>query len=300
MAKKRALGKGLNALITDLPTDVVSEEDKNNIKEIPLAKIKPNPKQPRKFFNEQKLKELSISIKENGLIQPILVSPVEDQDFYMIVVGERRYRAAKLAELANIPCIVKVLPENKILELALIENLQREDLNPIEIAKSYQDLMERLNFTQQELSERIGKSRSSVANTLRILKLPEKTQNNLIEGTIKEGHARALLMLEDIDKILALEKQIIDEKLSVRESEALARQIASNSAIKKAAQTPLVKKEVEIKEMEDKLTEILGTRVNIRNKSKSKGKIEIEYYSLEDFERIKTMLEKTTKSHFYF
>lgn len=289
--KKRALGKGLNALITDIPSDILEEGDEGNILEIPIGQIQPNPNQPRKIFHEDKLQELAESIQENGIIQPILVTPKGDS--YEIVVGERRYRAAILAGLATVPCLVKEISEEKILELALIENLQREDLNPIEIANSYNDLMLKLNLTQEELSKRIGKSRSAIANTLRLLKLPENIQNALIDSVLTEGHARAILSVEDMDKMIALRDIIIEKKLSVREAEELA---ASMSESKKTAfKKERAEKKPEIRDLENRFTEIVGTKVLIHDKG-NKGKIEIEYYSLDDFERIKSFLESNKKS----
>lgn len=290
--KKRALGKGLNALITDIPTDIMEEGDENSILEIAIGQIQPNPNQPRKLFIEEKLTELAESIKENGIIQPILVREIGDH--YQIVVGERRYRAAQIAGLYTIPCLVKEFSEEKVLELALIENLQREDLNSIEIANSYNELLLKLNITQEELSKKIGKSRSAIANTLRLLKLPQDIQTLVIEGLLTEGHARAILSVEDLDKMIVLKNEILDKKLTVREAEELASQIISEKKLLKKEMIPANKKP-EIRDLENRFTEIIGTKVVIRDKG-NKGKIEIEYYSLDDFERIKTVLESSKKT----
>jgi ParB family chromosome partitioning protein len=284
--KKKALGKGLNALISDFPTDILDEGDESSIQEIPLRQITPNPNQPRKFFDEDKLKELSDSIQENGIIQPILVT--QKGHYYQIVVGERRFRAANQAGLHKIPCIVKALEEEKIMELALIENLQREDLNPMETASSYQEIMQKFNLTQEELAKKLGKSRSAIANTLRLLRLPEKIRQDLMQGILKEGHAKAVLMLENVEEMISLRNQIVEGSLSVREAEQLAKNYT-----KSQKKNGFVKEEknLEIRDLESRLTEILGTRVQIKGKGGEKGKIEIEYYTLDDFERIKNHLE---------
>ncbi len=282
--KKKALGKGLNALISDLPHDILNEDDANNIKEIPLGQITPNPHQPRKIFDSEKLEELAQSIKENGVIQPILVTQKES-NAYQIVVGERRYRAALKAGLKTLPCLVKELKEEKILELALIENLQREDLNPIETAQSYQDLINRFSFTQEELAQKVSKSRSAVTNTLRLLKLPQAIREDLLNNVLSEGHGRALLSLENIDEMLVLRDKIVQEKLSVRETENLVKQKPKTQ--KKQLNEPV--KEDHIRDLESQLTHVLGTKVLIKNKG-SKGKIEIEYYNLDDFDRIQKVI----------
>lgn len=281
--KKKALGKGLNALIADIPGDLLNEEDEKNIQEIPLGQISPNPNQPRKHFDPEKLEELAQSILENGLIQPILVT--RQNSGYQIVVGERRYRAALKAGLKTMPCVIKELDEEKILELALIENLQREDLNPMETALSYQDLMTRFALTQEDLAKKVSKSRSAVANTLRLLRLPEKIQQDVVEGRLSEGHSRALLSLSGIEEMLALRDRILSEKLTVREAEDLSRQTAQKSKPVK----PEPVKHNHIRDLEHQMTEALGTKVLIRDKG-NKGKIEIEYYNLDDFDRIQKIL----------
>lgn len=284
--KRRVLGKGLGALISDVPSDVVSEDDLDNVVDIPLAKIKPNPHQPRKNFDQEKLEELAASIKENGIIQPILV--VKEHDYFQIVVGERRYRASILAGSATMPCLVKELSEERILELALVENIQREDLNALEMALSYNELMVSFSLTQENLAQKLGKSRSAIANTLRLLKLPEKIQEDIMAGRLSEGHARAILMVEDIDKMLALRDEVLQKKLSVRETEKLAGEL---STAQKSKSKPVPAKDLELRSLENKLTDILGTKVLISDKG-NKGKILIEYYSLEDFERIREILEQ--------
>jgi len=283
--KKKALGKGLNALIKEVPEELITDEDRNNILDIPLDQIKPNPFQPRKTFHSESLQELALSIKENGIIQPVLVR--KKDSYYELIAGERRYRASEIAEMESIPCIVKDFEDIKLLELALIENLQREDLNAIEIAISYQELMHQLELTQEELSKKVGKNRATVANTLRLLKLPEKIKQDVIQSLLSEGHARAMLPIEDIDKILAVRNEIIENNLSVRQTEMLVKKILEENKSK-----PAVKKDVraEIRDIEEKLTEIVGTKIKIHDKG-NKGKIEIEYYSLEDFEKIKSILE---------
>lgn len=279
-AKKSALGKGLGALIPE--TNNIEEkeiESNNTIREIDINKIVPNEEQPRKIFDEEKLTSLSESIKENGIIQPIVV--VKDKEFYKIVAGERRWRAAKIAGIKKVPIIEKKLNDKEVMELSLIENLQREDLNPIEEAEAYKRLIDDFNLTQEAISTKVGKSRPVIANSLRLLNLHDKVKQYLIESTISVGHGRLLLEINDKEKQFEAAKRIIDDGLNVRQTEKLIKEILEKKDRKKVP----VKKDIYIKEMEDRLKNVLGTKVYINN-GKKKGKIEIEYYSKEDLERL--------------
>lgn len=283
-AKKSALGKGLGALIPETNDIKTNEtEKKNSIEEIDVSRIIPNEDQPRKNFDEEKLSSLAESIKENGIIQPIVV--IKENEFYKIVAGERRWRAAKLAGIKKVPIIEKNLNDKEIMELSLIENLQREDLNPIEEAEAYKKLMEEFNLTQEAISTKVGKSRPVIANSLRLLNLSEKIKQYLIEGTISEGHGRILLSVDDKELQYEVAKKIIDEGLNVRQTEKIIKEIEKN---KKNNKKP-AQKDIYIKDMENRLKNALGTKVII-SKGKKKGKIEIEYYSQEDLERLIEMI----------
>jgi len=275
VSKKFALGKGLGALI---PEDIdVKEEAKKNLININL--IKSNDEQPRKTFDDEKIAELAQSIKEHGIIQPIILS--KKDDYYVIVAGERRWRAAKLLGLKEVPALVMDLSEKSILEVSLIENIQRQDLNPIEEAIAYKKLLTDFNLTQEELSKRIGKSRVSISNTIRLTNLCDTVKQYLIDEVISEGHGRALLAVTDEKLQCELAQKVIDESLSVRELERLIKNI---NAGKKERER---KRELDpyYKDITERLQDYLGTKVNISNKN-NKGKIEIEYYSNEDLQRI--------------
>ncbi len=277
-AKKSALGKGLGALIPDMDNEIVSDKNQG-ILEIDINKVTPNKFQPRKNFDEEKLQELSQSIKENGIIQPIIVN--KSGKFYNIIAGERRWRAARIAGLKTVPVIEKDLTEKEIMEISLIENLQREDLNPIEEALAYRRLMDEFSLTQEEISVRVGKSRPVIANSLRLLNLDKRVIQYIVEGTISEGHGRVLAGIDSFELQYEVAKRIIDEGLNVRQTEKLARSLNDNRSKKKEK----VKTDIYIKEIEDRLKTVLGTKVTI-NKGNKKSKIEIEYYSNEDLERI--------------
>lgn len=278
-AKKSALGKGLGALIPETNIEDKEKESNNLIKEIDINKIIPNNDQPRKNFDEEKLSSLSESIKENGIIQPIVV--VKEKEFYKIVAGERRWRAAKMAGIKKVPIIEKKLNDKEIMELSLIENLQREDLNPIEEAEAYKRLIEEFKLTQEAISVKVGKSRPVIANSLRLLNLDDKVKQYLIEGTISVGHGRLLLEISDKEKQYEAAKRIIDYSLNVRQTEKFIKEMLEKKENKKTS----IKKDIYIKEVEDRLKNVLGTKVCI-SKGKKKGKIEIEYYSQEDLERL--------------
>ena len=286
MSKKFGLGKGLNALI---PEDTVilepkkgkDKNDDNGYSLIDINLIKINESQPRKSFDDEKIMELAESIKSNGIIQPLILR--KDKDEYIIVAGERRWRAAKYIGIKEIPSVIMDLTEKQILEISLIENIQREDLNSIEEAIAYKKLISDFDLTQEQLSKRIGKSRVAITNTMRLLNLSEDVQQYIIEGVISEGHGRALLAITDSKLQCELAQNVIDDKLSVRELEFLIRKLKTKSEPSKSK----AKKETNpyYKEVIEKLENYFGTKVNVTNKN-NKGKIEIEYYSEEDLQRI--------------
>ena len=280
MAKKFTLGKGLSALIPEESEEIIEE---NNKILISINKIKSDEEQPRKLFDSEKIAELAESIKTHGIIQPLILRKyMEDQ--YIIVAGERRWRAAKMAGLKEIPAIIMELSDRDILEISLIENIQRQDLNPIEEALAYRKLLNDFNITQEELSKRIGKSRVAIANTMRLTNLDERVQQYIIESIITEGHGRVLLAISDKQKQYELAQQVIDEKLSVRELERLIKRFNEEEEKEKVIWS---NNELNpyYKEIKNQLQNYFGTKVNISNK-KNKGKIEIEYYSEEDLQRI--------------
>jgi ParB family chromosome partitioning protein len=270
MAKK-ALGRGLGALIEQ-------HVDETGVVELRLNEIEPSMDQPRKSFDDEKLSRLAESIKEHGVVQPIIVRKVGTS--YRIVAGERRWRAAKIAKISTIPAIIKDLTEKEFLEVALIENLQREDLNPIEEAEAYENLIKEHDMTQEEISKIAGKSRSAIANSLRLLNLSDAIKNILINGDITEGHARALLSIDNPVKQEKVAQEIIKKKLSVRETENYVKNLNSKKTVNKK---PILSPELE--KVEDKLRNILGTKVKLMHQTK-KGKILIEYYSNEELDRI--------------
>lgn len=280
MAKKFTLGKGLSALIPEESGELIQESGKTLIS---INKIKSDEEQPRKLFDSEKIAELAESIKIHGIIQPLILRKHLD-DQYIIVAGERRWRAAKMAGLKEIPAIIMELSGKDILEVSLIENIQRQDLNPIEEALAYRKLLSEFSITQEELSKRIGKSRVTIANTMRLTNLDERVQQYIIESIITEGHGRALLAVNDKQKQYELAQKVIDEKLSVRELERLIKKINDESE-----RNSLLEHNNELnpyyKEIKNQLQNFFGTKVNIANK-KNKGKIEIEYYSEEDLQRI--------------
>ena len=282
-ASKRSnrLGKGLSALIPELQMDF----DKKEIVELDIKNIYPNEDQPRKVFDEEKIQILSESIKSYGVLQPIVVKP-DEYGKYMIIAGERRYRASKLAQKNSIPAVIKDLPIRDIMEIALIENLQREDLNPIEEALAYRSLIENHNVTQEEISEAVGKSRPHITNTIRLLNLRKEVIDMVEYGQITAGHGKALLRIIDKDKQLEVANKIIEEGLSVRATEVLAKKISEEKDVK----IPTKKeKDLFIVDVEEKLRNIFGTKVNI-SKGKKKGKIEIEYYNDDELNNIVGLL----------
>lgn len=297
MAPKRGLGKGVDSLIPQSKTTQVSsakdnskDSAANGVTILKITQVEPNRGQPRKVFNEDKLHELSDSIKQYGIVEPLIV--VKKSDYYEIVAGERRWRAAKIAGLTEVPVVIKDYNKQQIVEIALIENIQREDLNPIEEAKAYQQLIEEYNLKQDEVADRVSKSRATITNSLRLLKLNEMVQDMLIEECISSGHARALLGLNDTSMQYELATRIFDEKLSVRETEKLIKQINNNHLEKsKKEKKPLENAEI-YQSLEEKLKQSVGSKVTINRKDNSKGKIEIEYYSNDELERIIDVITK--------
>lgn len=292
MAKK-GLGKGIDVLIPQAKEKTKSEKENIKTKEvikevdtIDINKIEPNKNQPRKSFDEDSIHELAESIKLRGIIQPLVVQKGE-KGLYTIIAGERRWRAAKIAGLKDIPVVVKNYSNQEIMEIALIENIQREDLNPIEEAEAYEQLIKEYNLRQDEVAEKVSKSRVAITNSLRLLKLDERVRRMVIEEKLKSGHARTLIPIEDGDLQYEIAQKIFDEKLSVRDTEKLVKNIFNGKSKKKENKKQVnPQEEIIYKRFEEDLKMTFGTKVNINRKSKDKGKIEIEYYSQSEFERI--------------
>ena len=278
----KGLGRGLNSLFDEAP----DEEESDNVVSLKINSIEPNKNQPRKQFDKEKLDALTESIKEHGLIQPIIV--VKNNDMYKIVAGERRWRAAKKAGLTEIPVVIRNYTDSEVAQIALIENLQREDLNPIEEAIGYQSLINDYNMTQEAVSSRIGKSRSAIANSIRLLSLDKPIQSKLISGEITSGHARALLSIENTDIRMTVLDNIISKGLNVRQAEALAKQL-QNAKLEK--NKPIINEQVkaQLDESENGLSSRLGTKVKLIHNNK-RGKIEIEYFGNDDLERILNLI----------
>lgn len=292
MAKKGGLGRGLNSLIPDIVDNNENLQSKNVVEKadtyVDINKIEPNREQPRKNFDKKALEELSESIKQFGLIQPILV---QDRDtYYEIVAGERRWRASKLAGLKEVPVIIRKFTEQEIVEISLIENIQREDLNPIEEALAYKRLHTEFNLKQEEVAERVSKSRTAVANSMRLLKLCENVQQMVIDGDLTTGHARAILSIEDANEQYRLALKIFNEKMSVRDIEKYIKNMNKQVKPKKEKNESLI---AVYENLEEELKQILGTKVSISVKNDNgAGKMEIEFYSHEDLERLSEILRK--------
>ncbi|MCB7479778.1 ParB/RepB/Spo0J family partition protein [Christiangramia sediminis] len=292
--KKQALGRGLSALLKDPDNDIKSAEDKNadklvgHIVELEMSSIEVNPFQPRTSFNEDSLKELASSIRELGVIQPITVRKL-DFGKYQLVSGERRYRASKLVGLETIPAYIRIANDQESLEMALVENIQRQDLDPIEISLSYQRLIDEIQLTQEQLSERIGKNRSTIANYLRLLKLDPIIQTGMRDGFLSMGHGRALINIDDTQKQLEIYEKILQKSLSVRETEQLVRELNSDgksspASTKKATVPKTYKKGIK------EFSEYLGAKVDVKVTKKGSGKLTIPFSSEEDFERLKKLI----------
>ena len=317
--RKNGLGRGLDALfpekksvvrepvkkatvktenktvVTEKTTDDTTEEgNRNTIGHkktamiVKISSVEPNVNQPRKQFDEDALLELSESIKQYGVLQPLLVS--DKKDYYEIIAGERRWRAAKLAGLTEVPVIVKEFSEQELVEISLIENIQREDLNPVEEAMAYKRLIDEFHLKQDEIAERVGKSRTAVTNAMRLLKLSDKVQQMLIDEMITAGHARAILAIADKEKQESVAMKVFDEKLSVRETEALVKRMLEPPKTAKKSKFSSAEDAI-YESLEEKMKSIMGTRVQIHRKKNDKGKIEIEYYSKDELERIIDLFE---------
>ena len=319
--RKNGLGRGLDAFFpdrtsavkestrktttktvnTEKKTDTTDEEagntaatkrktagSKSGAMFVKISSVEPNTNQPRKQFDEDALLELSESVKQYGILQPLLVS--DKKDYYEIIAGERRWRAAKLAGLKEVPVIVKEFTEQELVEISLIENIQREDLNPVEEAMAYKRLIDEFHLKQDEVAERVGKSRTAVTNSMRLLKLSEKVQQMLIDEMITAGHARAILAISDREKQETVAMKVFDEKLSVRETEALVKRMLEPPKTEKKSKFTTAE-DVIYESLEEKMKSIMGTRVQIHRKKNDKGKIEIEYYSKDELERIIDLFE---------
>lgn len=296
--KKSGLGKGLDSLIpkqsvekktvSAKPETVVKTVVKKEEIKLRISEVEPNREQPRKKFDEDALLELSESIKQYGVLQPLLVQ--KRDGYYEIIAGERRWRAAKMAGLKEVPVVIKDFTDQQIVEISLIENIQREDLNPIEEAMAYKRLMEEFHLKQDAIAERVSKSRTAVTNSMRLLKLDDRVQQMLIDEMISTGHARALLALESKDAQAEAAVKVFDEKLSVRETERLVKELL-NPVQKKEEKPKNQAEELVYKNLEEKIKQIIGSKVAINRKTDNKGKIEIEYYSQEELERIVELLE---------
>ena len=297
----RGLGRGLDAMISDssksrqeekkVEKPVVKETDRDSrdhVIMVKIAQVEPSRKQPRKQFDEDALLELAESIKQFGVLQPLLVQ--KKDDYYEIIAGERRWRASKLAGIKDIPVMVKDFSDQEAVEISLIENIQRENLNPIEEAAAYKRLMEEFHLKQDTIAERVSKSRTAVTNSMRLLKLDERVQQMLIDEMLTTGHARALLAIEDKELQHAAAVKVFDEKLSVRETEKLVKEILNPNEKEKEKEKDRAQ-DLVYEQLEEKIKGIIGSKVAIRRKSKDKGRIEIDYYSQEELERIVELLE---------
>lgn len=293
--KRKGLGKGLDSLIPDNKSAKVQNPEQEKKQEDPASvsgeqmmkinMVEPNREQPRRNFEEDALLELADSIKQYGVLQPLIVR--KRKDYYEIIAGERRWRAAKIAGIKEVPVIVKDYNEQEILEIALIENIQRENLNPIEEAMAFKKLLEEFNLKQDEVAERVSKSRTAVTNSMRLLKLDSRVQQMIVDDMISTGHARALLAIDDKELQYTLANKIFDEKLSVRETEKLIKSIKTP---KKEKEKKIIENAFIYEDLEDKMKQILGTKVHVSAKGKGKGKIEIEYYSDKELERMFEMI----------
>ncbi|GJL78830.1 MAG: chromosome partitioning protein ParB [Nitrospinaceae bacterium] len=284
---RKALGKGINALIPDFEVGVPQANGSGpGVGELLIDEISPNRLQPRKYFDDEKLEELVLSIQENGVLQPVIVQKGKNNT-YELVVGERRWRASKKAGLKKIPAIIREVSDTESLEIAIIENIHRQDLNPIEEAEAYSRLANEFGLTQEKLGKRLGKNRASIANTIRLLKLPETVKGEMIAGRLSMGHARALLGLESVKDMEAVRQEILKKNLNVRQTEGRVKQFRAVPA----EPSPSRKKNVFLKNLETELERKLGTKVEITPRQKG-GKVVITYYSNDDLERIRGMIVK--------
>jgi ParB family chromosome partitioning protein len=284
MAKRPALGKGIGALLTS-----ASQDGRHKYFVCPVEELKPHHQQPRKTFNEAKMAELVASIREKGVIQPLVVRHTDDH--YQIIAGERRWRAAQKAGLKEVPVVIQDVSEDWALEMALIENIQREDLNPIEEAEAYRHLMSNFDLSQEEVAKRVGRERPTVANALRLLRLPKDIQQDVIGGQLSMGHARALLSLDGAARIKEARDQVVRKQFSVRQTEALVKKLKGSTGQPAARKTRI---DPELADLAARLQRCLGTKVNIlpQTRGGKGGKIEISYYSAEEFERLLELFER--------
>ncbi len=291
--KKKGLGKGLDSLIPESSKANISQisaDKDSDVQMVKISQIEPNQEQPREQFDEDSLLELADSIKQFGVLSPLLVK--KEKDEYVIIAGERRWRAARMAGVKEVPVIVRDFSDQEMVEIGLIENLQRENLNPIEEAQAYKRLLEEFNLKQDEVAERVSKSRTAVTNSMRLLKLDERVQQMIVDDMISTGHARALLALDDKEEQYKLANRIFDEKLSVRETEKIVKNLKNpkKQAVKKEKKNDFV-----YRDLEEKMQEVMGTKVRIADKGNGKGKIEIEYYSDEELEHMFDMIMSMRK-----
>ena len=284
MAKRPALGKGIGALLTS-----ASQDGRHKYFVCPVEELKPHHQQPRKTFNDAKRAELVASIREKGVIQPLVVRHTDDH--YQIIAGERRWRAAQRAGLKEVPVVIQDVSEDWALEMALIENIQREDLNPIEEAEAYRHLMSNFDLSQEEVARRVGRERPTVANALRLLRLPREIQQDVIDGQLSMGHARALLSLDGAARIKEARDQVVRKQFSVRQTEALVKKLKGSTGQPAARKTRI---DPELADLAARLQRCLGTKVNIlpQTRGGKGGKIEISYYSAEEFERLLELFER--------
>ena len=307
MSRKSGLGKGLDSLIPNISTGKPQKTEKlstNSVKNVDnsvetvgktaptmlkISQVEPNRGQPRKKFDEETLEELAESIRQHGILQPLLVQKRDNH--YEIVAGERRWRAAKLAGLREIPVLIQEFTDQEAMEIALIENIQREDLNAVEEAQAYRTLMQEFHLTQEEVAEKVGKSRAAVANRLRLLRLPEKIQGWLAAGELSEGHARAILSLEDEERQLEAARQVMEKKLSVRETEKLVRELQKPPAQKKD-DSWREKDQFIYEKLEEELRALTGTKAVIQRRENGRGRIQLNYYSVEELERLMDLFRK--------
>jgi len=294
--KRNGLGKGLDSLIPNKTVKTTEKQANKTQKEkvkmeksgetiVKITQVEPNSEQPRKDFDEDALLELADSIKQFGVLQPLLVQ--KKNDYYEIIAGERRWRAAKLAGLKEVPVLVREYTEQEVVEISLIENIQRENLNPIEEAIAYKRLLKEFHLKQDEIAERVSKSRTAVTNSMRLLKLNSKVQQMVIDDMISTGHARALLALEDEEQQYTIANKIFDEKLSVRDTEKLVKELKKP---KKEKEKPVIQNAFVYEDLEERIKSIIGSKVHVNHKANGKGRIEIEYYSDNDLERIFELL----------
>jgi len=287
--KKGGLGKGIDSMIPIMEIEEIKEEKpkKGEPFLMDIHQIEPNREQPRKLFDEESLAELADSIRQYGVLQPLLVQKKED--YYAIIAGERRWRAARLAGLKKIPVVIKELSRQEGMEISLIENIQRQDLNPVEEARAYQMLIQEFGLKHEDLAERVSKSRTAITNSMRLLKLDEPVLDMVIRGDLSQGHARALLAFDDKEKQCHVAQMIIDKNLSVRDTEKLVKTLLNPPAPREKRELP---GQAIYRDMERKLKDQLGTKVAISRRDENQGKIEISYYSVEELERIIEILEK--------